>query len=173
MLRRFIAPLLVLLALAVVAQPWTARAEISPEQGKALVANIAERGINEVIAADVPLQEKVQRFRDMFLANFDVESTARFVLGRHWRTADPEQRKRFTELFRDYNVLIWSRRFDEYNGQKLKITAPARTAARAFSWKARWLSPAGASPSTSSGVCANGMLGRRWWTSLSRVSPWR
>lgn len=83
MLRRFIAPLFVLLALAVVAQPWTARAEISPEQGKALVANIAERGINEVIAADVPLQEKVQRFRDMFLANFDVESTARFVLGRH------------------------------------------------------------------------------------------
>ncbi|EKV28220.1 ABC-type transport system [Caenispirillum salinarum AK4] len=122
MIRRFLAPLFLLLAVAVVAQPNAARAEITPEQGMAFIENIANKGINEVIAADVPQQEKTQRFRDMFLANFGTESTARFVLGRHSRGADPEQLDRFQQLFREYNVLIWARRFDEYNGQELKVT---------------------------------------------------
>lgn len=122
MTRRLIAPLFLLLALAVVIQPAPVRAEITPEQGTSFVDDIAAKGINEVIAADIPQAEKTQRFREMFLSNFDTESTARFVLGRHWRNADPAERDRFTELFREYNVLIWSRRFDEYNGQELKVT---------------------------------------------------
>lgn len=122
MLRRFIAPLFLLLAVAVVAQPGIARAEISAEAGKTFISNIATKGINEVIAADVAQTEKVERFREMFLANFDTESTARFVLGRHWRAAEAGDRDRFSNLFQEYNVLIWSRRFDEYNGQELKVT---------------------------------------------------
>lgn len=122
MLRRFIAPLVLLLAFAAVGLPGTARAEISPEDGKAFVQNIATKGINQVIAANIPQQEKTDRFREMFLANFDTESTARFVLGRHWRSADESERDRFAKLFEQYNVLIWSRRFNEYDGQELKVT---------------------------------------------------
>lgn len=123
MIRRLTVPFLLLFALAALILPAApTHAEITSEQGKSFVDNIAEKGINEVIAAEVSQAEKTQRFRDMFLSTFDTASTARFVLGRHWRASDPVERERFTELFQEYNVLIWARRFDEYNGQELIVT---------------------------------------------------
>ena len=38
------------------------------------------------------------------LPHFDVETSARAVLGLHWRTATPEQRKRFVDAF--YHSLL-------------------------------------------------------------------
>lgn len=120
MIRRLIAPLFV--AAALVAGPVAAHAEIAPEQAKQFVSNIAERGINNILAADVPEQERMQRFRAMFTDVLDVETTSRFVLGRHWRAATEQEQEEFKKLFREYNILIWSQRFDDYSGQALQVT---------------------------------------------------
>lgn len=121
MLRRLFAPLfLVVLGVAVATGP--ARAEISADEGRQFIQSVVDRGIDQVLATEVPRQEQIERFRRIFMETFDVDSTARFVLGRHWRTATEAERERFTELFREYNILVWSQRFDDYGGQQVNVT---------------------------------------------------
>ena len=47
----------------------------------------------------------------------DVERMARFVLGRHWRTATADQRSRFVDAFRDYLVHTYSAALRQYADQ--------------------------------------------------------
>jgi len=90
-------------------------------QAKSLVSTIANRGIQEVVTVSLPQAEKITRFRVIFSTYFDMPAAARFVLGRTWRTASPEQQQEFVDLFQDINIYTWARRFKDYNGQKLSI----------------------------------------------------
>lgn len=55
------------------------------------------------------------------LPTFDVNTIARKVLGKHWKSASPEQQAKFTEEFRTYMVRFYSRIFAHYNGEKLEL----------------------------------------------------
>lgn len=89
----------------------------------AFVAEFAQKGIVDVLAAKIDNAEKQTRFRAMFSTYFDLPAIGRFVLGRYTRTAKPEEMTTFTPLFEDVIVYTWSRRFSEYNGQTLKVGA--------------------------------------------------
>jgi phospholipid transport system substrate-binding protein len=65
---------------------------------------------------------KVAALVDKYLLpNFDVETSARAVLGLHWRTATPDQRKRFVDAF--YHSLLnnYGAALSEFTSDKLKI----------------------------------------------------
>jgi phospholipid transport system substrate-binding protein len=55
------------------------------------------------------------------LPNFDVETSARAVLGVHWRTATPEQRKRFVDAFYHSLLANYGAALSEFTADKLKI----------------------------------------------------
>ena len=61
-------------------------------------------------------KERVERFRTLFIASFDIPEIGKFVLGRHWKTATPEQQQDFIKSFEDFTVLTWSTRFKDYSG---------------------------------------------------------
>jgi len=107
-------------ALALAAAAPAAQA-LDLDQAKTFVGTVAEKGIEDVVQADVPQDQKIERFRDLFTTYFDVPSIARFVLGRHWRQASPAEQERFIELFREVNVYTWARRFKDYSGEQLTI----------------------------------------------------
>lgn len=53
---------------------------------------------------------------------FDFERMSQWVLGRHWRTATPEQRERFVKEFRDLLVRTYATALLNYTGeQKVNI----------------------------------------------------
>lgn len=54
---------------------------------------------------------------DIVLPHVDFNRVARLVLGKHWRTASPEQRERFTNEFRDFLVRIYVTAMIEYSDQ--------------------------------------------------------
>lgn len=58
---------------------------------------------------------------DVLLPNIDVDTIARKVLGKHWKSATPEQQKKFTTEFKTYLVRFYSRIFANYNGEKLEM----------------------------------------------------
>jgi phospholipid transport system substrate-binding protein len=65
---------------------------------------------------------KVAALVDKYLLpNFDVETSARAVLGLHWRTATPDQRKRFVDAF--YHSLLnnYGAALSDFTSDKLKI----------------------------------------------------
>jgi len=74
---------------------------------------------------------------NVLLPNFDTEYAARLVLGQNWRTATPEQRKRFVEAFyhsllRNYGAALVDFTGDRfivlpYRGDSNDTTATVRT----------------------------------------------
>ncbi len=58
---------------------------------------------------------------ETLLPNFDTPYAAQLVLGKHWRNATPEQRKRFVEAF--YNSLLYTYgdAMVEFTGDRLKV----------------------------------------------------
>ena len=65
---------------------------------------------------------KVGELVDKYLLpHFDTEYSARLVLGAHWRTATPEQRKRFVDAF--YHSLLnnYGNALTDFTSDKLKI----------------------------------------------------
>ena len=74
---------------------------------------------------------------DVLLPNFDSEYSARLVLGQTWRTATPEQRKRFVDAFyhsllRNYGTALLNFTADKfvilpYKGDPADTTATVRT----------------------------------------------
>lgn len=51
----------------------------------------------------------------------------KYVLGRYWRTASAKQQAEFINLYKEFNVQTWSKRFDEFKGKKFVFegTSPA------------------------------------------------
>jgi phospholipid transport system substrate-binding protein len=65
---------------------------------------------------------KVAQLVDKYLLpNFDVETSARAVLGVHWRAATPEQRKRFVDAFYHSLLTNYGNALIDFTADKLKI----------------------------------------------------
>ena len=52
----------------------------------------------------------------------DVPKITNFVLGKYARTITPEQKARFTPVFRAYAESVYRNRLDDYHGEVLKVT---------------------------------------------------
>ncbi len=113
----------VILGLALLAPLWAAgqAGAASAERARAVVQGLEQPAI-AMASPSLSYAAKEQRFRRMLHESFDMPSIARFVLGRHWRTATPEQRRAFVPLFEDLMVATWVRRFQDYSGERLQVT---------------------------------------------------
>jgi phospholipid transport system substrate-binding protein len=111
---------------------------LGPEQ---LVENSAKRMLQE-LDANREMYKKDSAKLDalvgnVLLPNFDTEYAARLVLGQTWRTATPEQRKRFVDAFyhsllRNYGAALVDFTADRftilpYKGDPEATTATVRT----------------------------------------------
>jgi len=65
---------------------------------------------------------KVSQLVDKYLLpNFDVETSARAVLGLHWRSATPDQRKRFVDAFEHSLLNNYGAALVEFTADKFKV----------------------------------------------------
>lgn len=92
-------------------------ADINKENAITMVENLTQKGIEEVINSNAPIEEKNRIFKKLFTENLDLDFIGRYVLGRYWRTATPQQKKEFISLYKEFNVKTWSKRFDEFKGK--------------------------------------------------------
>ena len=87
------------------ATPTAAPSTLGPQE---LVENSAKRMLQELDKNRAMYQKDATKLdalvANVLLPNFDTEYAARLVLGQTWRTATPEQRKRFVDAF--YHSLL-------------------------------------------------------------------
>jgi phospholipid transport system substrate-binding protein len=120
------------------AAPAAAPSTLGPQE---LVENSAKRMLVE-LDANRPMYAKDPAKLDALVANvllpnFDTEYAARLVLGQTWRTATPDQRKRFVDAFyhsllRNYGAALVDFTADRfvilpYKGDPNETTATVRT----------------------------------------------
>jgi phospholipid transport system substrate-binding protein len=84
------------------------------------VAFIDQLGVQaiQVLGPDVTMARRVQRFRELFSADFDLPGIAQFTLGRYWRTTTPDQQQQFLSLLREYLAQAYAGRLAQYGGEK-------------------------------------------------------
>ena len=75
----------------------------------------------EVLSKKVPRAERLARFRQLYVADFDGPGIARFVLGRYWRSASEQEQQEFLKLFEDYVVFVYGTRLSNFNGETFKV----------------------------------------------------
>lgn len=59
--------------------------------------------------------------KELVLPHFDFELMSRFVLAQNWRQANPDQRKRFVDEFRQLLVRTYGRSLSEYSNQTVEF----------------------------------------------------
>jgi len=98
-----------------------AQAAVTPDAAKALVDGMASEAISALAAPDRTDAQIRETFHGILQQNFDFDGIAKFVLGRYWRTATPEQQTEYLKLFGDYIVGIYANRFSQYSGETLSV----------------------------------------------------
>jgi len=89
-------------------------------QASVFMSHLWNRAI-ELLNSKTPFAERQARFRELFHDDFDCPGIARFVLGRYWRSATPEEQKEFLKLFEDYVVFVYTARLSDFGGEQFKI----------------------------------------------------
>jgi phospholipid transport system substrate-binding protein len=110
----------------------------------AIINELGNRAL-EVLGKNATPAQRVARFHELFREDFDVPGIARFVLGRYWKTATPEQQQEFVKLFEDYIALVYSNQLAAYSGETLRVTG-SRTSAEEAVVASEIIRPTGAPP---------------------------
>lgn len=94
-----------------------AMAGINNDKAVEMVKNLTSEGIEKMVNSTAPQEEKNKIFKQLFTENLDLDFIGKYVLGRYWRTATAAQQKEFINLYKEFNVQTWSKRFDEFKGK--------------------------------------------------------
>lgn len=117
----------VLLVLALGLTAVTGRAE---QMAHEFVQQAADRAIARLKAERAQIEQDPDRIyavvQDLVIPHFDFIRMSKWVLGKHWRDASPEQRKRFTEEFRTMLVRTYASSMMKYVDDRITYQ-PAQT----------------------------------------------
>jgi len=127
MMRSTFAALAAVMTLSVAAaQQPAASAAVQAQQGPGeLIEEKAQQMLDELNKNRVAYKKDPAKVRALvdrvLLPHFDTQYSARLVLGRHWRTANPQQRERFIQAF--YNSLLdnYGSALTEFTGERLRV----------------------------------------------------
>jgi phospholipid transport system substrate-binding protein len=85
------------------------------------IRTTGQRAIESLAGNDLSSDERENRFRSLFREAFDVDSIARFAVGRYWRLLPDGQQEEYLALFETYVVKAYARRLSEYSGEQLEV----------------------------------------------------
>jgi phospholipid transport system substrate-binding protein len=114
--------LLIALPLAMAAGPTRAATSDGSDAKATAFMNQLWSHALELLNKKTSTAERQARFRELFHNDFDSPGIARFVLGRYWRTASPEEQKEFLKLFEEYVVYVYTARLSDFEGEQFKIS---------------------------------------------------
>ncbi len=115
-------PILAACVLAIaLSPPWAAAA--APGTASAFVKSLGDEAIRVLQAPGSTLEVREARFRGLLARGFDMAFIGRFVLGRYWRVATPEQRSDYLQAFTEYVLQVYSARLGGYAGETLSIVS--------------------------------------------------
>ena len=92
-----------------------ALAQASPGRASDFIRGIGDQLV-AVVNGPGSDREKRQKLTDIIDSGVDVDGVARFCLGRFWRSASPEQQRRYMELFHQVLVNNITSKLGEYQG---------------------------------------------------------
>lgn len=119
--RRLFLTCAALLAVGSRAVPSALAQSIGDKGAADFINTLGNEAINTFARKDLPRPQALARFRDLLYQGFDVPYISRWVLGKYWNQASPEQQKEYEKLFEQLIVQTYANRFIEYSGETFRI----------------------------------------------------
>jgi phospholipid transport system substrate-binding protein len=93
----------------------------------AFIQNLGDQAIQILQNKQLGQKEREAQFNKLFTEGFDVAEIGRFVLGRYWTVATPDQQQQYIKLFGTYVVAVYANRFSQYSGEKFTVAGSQPT----------------------------------------------
>ncbi|WP_235951922.1 MlaC/ttg2D family ABC transporter substrate-binding protein [Falsiroseomonas algicola] len=102
--------------------------QIDPARATSFIQQTGEELVQAMNAVGSPVAQRRERVAAVLRRAVDVEGVGRFILGRFWRTASPDQQAEYLRLFEEILIRNLSARFGEYQGVRFSLgRSQART----------------------------------------------
>jgi len=112
------------------------------------IQNLGDRAIAILADKEISAEQRNEKFRQMMNESFDLFTIGRFVIGRNWHAATPEQQKEYMRLFEELVVKTYSDRFALYTGEGFKVRSVMPEGDRDFIVKSDITHPDGSPPTS-------------------------
>lgn len=86
------------------------------------IQDLGDEAISVIANKNLSQDQRSERFRQMLRASFDLPTIGRFVIGRSWNAATPDQQQEYMKLFESLVVKTYSDRFALYTGEGFRVT---------------------------------------------------
>lgn len=117
---RFAAVFLVMVPIMAMTSTPAARAG-QAEDAAAFIKKLGDETVATLAATDVPTDERILKYQVLVERSFAMKTIARYVLGRNWRAATPEQQTEYLELFRAFVIDNYASKLDSFSGTAFRI----------------------------------------------------
>lgn len=99
----------------------------SEAEASKYVESLGNQAIAIIKENKISKDQKQKKLEKIFSTNVDIPWVGRFVMGRFWRTATPEQQQRYLKEYENFVVTHYASRFAEYSGGKFAVTDAKKT----------------------------------------------
>ncbi len=114
------------LSLLILFSAQTAMATNAPkndaDKAGAYIESLGHKALDVISKKDAAKETKQQTLENIFKDNVDFPWVGRFVMGRFWRPATPEQQTRYLAAYQTFLIKHYTSRFTEYTSGSFKIT---------------------------------------------------
>lgn len=108
---------------AIAAHPVLAADSAAPNTpAAAYVQKLGDEVLLTISDKKIPQDKKQTTIEGMFKDNLDFDWVGKFVMGRFWREATDDQKKRYMEAYKNFLTKHYTARFSEYTSGSFKIT---------------------------------------------------
>lgn len=87
------------------------------------VQGIGDDAINAIADKALTVEQRNNKFRDILRHSFDLQTIGRYVIGRSWNSATPEQQKEYMRLFEELVIKSYGDKLSLYTGEGFTVTA--------------------------------------------------
>ncbi len=96
------------------------------------IHRLGNQTIETLRAPDGTLDQRKDQFRGLLIRGFDISFIGRFVIGRYWRAATPDQRGDYMALYNEFFLQTYASRIGEYSGQTFTVIGARQANAKDF-----------------------------------------
>jgi phospholipid transport system substrate-binding protein len=111
-----------------------------------LIQELGDKAIAVIADKNVTPDQRTDKFREILRTNFDLPTIGRFVIGRSWNSATPEQQKEYMRLFEELVVKSYGDRLTLYTGEGFLVTGVRAETERDYIVNSQITHPDGSQP---------------------------
>ncbi|MCK5040697.1 MAG: ABC transporter substrate-binding protein [Sphingomonadales bacterium] len=97
------------------------KAQDDPEGALVFIENLSNNALAVLDDMALTQDERDREFRNLLREGFDLDYIGKLTLGRHWRSANTEQKQEFNRVFPEYVLRIYSNRLRERGDEVFEV----------------------------------------------------